>query len=166
MTVHRYISNSSSRKTPISIGKRTSHDAHDGDDDELLRFSKGMAAPYFEMRDAVMGREYGVRKAVKERCRCEAQSAYLFPNISPCSHSSPGAHGAPAAPYAAAGPTMRSRYSSTHLILAEMPIGDLRKHVAASKDGPGGGEEGCPPEEADPEGASYRFPGYGVAGEV
>src|SRR5829696_9076710 len=44
--------------------------------------------------------------------------------------------------------------------------GDLRKHVAASKDGPCGGEEGGSPEEADPEGARYRFPGYGVAGEV
>jgi hypothetical protein len=31
-----------------------------------------------------MGRERGERKAVKERCRCEALSAYLFQNISPC----------------------------------------------------------------------------------
>jgi hypothetical protein len=47
-----------------------------------------------------------------------------------------------------------------------MPTGGLRKHVAASEDGPGGDEEGSSPEQADPEGASYRFPGYGVAGEV
>src|SRR5215210_3910615 len=42
----------------------------------------------------------------------------------------------------------------------------LREHVAANKDGPGGDEEGGAPEEADPEGARYRFPGYRVAGEV
>jgi hypothetical protein len=32
---------------------------------------------------SAMGRQRGERKAVKERCRCEAQSAYLFPHISP-----------------------------------------------------------------------------------
>src|ERR671913_600935 len=42
----------------------------------------------------------------------------------------------------------------------------LREHVAADEDGPGGGEEAGSPEEAGPEGARYRFPGYGVAGEV
>ncbi len=32
------------------------------------------------------GREHGEYKHDKERCRCEARSAYLFPNISPCSY--------------------------------------------------------------------------------
>jgi hypothetical protein len=31
------------------------------------------------------GREHGEHKRDKERCRCEARSAYLFPNISCCS---------------------------------------------------------------------------------
>ena len=39
------------------------------------------------MRDGVMGREPKERKAVKERCRYEARSAYLFPNIFPCSYT-------------------------------------------------------------------------------
>src|SRR5215211_6194528 len=51
-------------------------------------------------------------------------------------------------------------------LVSSLPHVALRKHVAASKDCPGGGEEAGPPEEADPEGARYRFPGYGVAGEV
>src|SRR5215208_6777951 len=38
-----------------------------------------------ESRDRVRGRQPKERKAVKERCRYEARSAYLFPNISPCS---------------------------------------------------------------------------------
>jgi hypothetical protein len=83
MTVHRYISNSSSRKSPISIGKRTSHDAHDGDDDELLSFSKGVAEPYIEMIDAVMGREYGECKADKAQRRCVVRPLYSSPNTSP-----------------------------------------------------------------------------------
>jgi hypothetical protein len=45
---------------------------------------KGVAKLFLEMRDGAMGREQWERKAVKERCRCEARSAYLFPNISPC----------------------------------------------------------------------------------
>src|SRR5215213_1800041 len=40
MTVPEYTSNSSSCKNPIGIGKSTANDAHDGDDDELLGFSK------------------------------------------------------------------------------------------------------------------------------
>src|SRR5215210_3938011 len=48
----------------------------------------------------------------------------------------------------------------------EARSGGPREHVAANKDGPGGDEETAPPKEADPEGTRYRFPGYGVAGEV
>src|ERR687895_2816802 len=58
------------------------------------------------------GRKHGEHKRDKQRCRCEAQSAYLFPNISPCSHRSPGDHGAPAVPYAAAGPTKLWHHAS------------------------------------------------------
>jgi len=34
-------------------------------------------------RDGAMGREHREHKRDKERCRCEARSAYVFPNISP-----------------------------------------------------------------------------------
>ena len=39
MTVPEYASDSPSCRYPIGIGKSTAHDAHDGDDDELQRFS-------------------------------------------------------------------------------------------------------------------------------
>src|SRR5215211_5580711 len=58
------------------------------------------------------GREHGEHKRDKERCRCEAQGAYLFPNVSPCSHSWPDGHDAPAVPYAAAGPTKLWHHAS------------------------------------------------------
>jgi hypothetical protein len=58
------------------------------------------------------GRKPGEHERDKERCRCEAGGAYLFPNISPCSHSSPGDHGAPAVPYAAARPTKLWHHAS------------------------------------------------------
>jgi hypothetical protein len=35
------------------------------------------------------GREHGERKADKDRCRCEARSAYLFPNVFRCSCRTP-----------------------------------------------------------------------------
>ncbi len=38
-------------------------------------------------KGSAMSREYGEYKLDKERCRCEARSAYLFPNISPCSYT-------------------------------------------------------------------------------
>src|SRR5215210_8937183 len=76
-------------------------------------------ATLLKMRDRATSRQHGEHKAVKERCRCEAQSAYLFPNISPCSHSSPGGHDAPAVSYVAVGPiklwhhaSKASRFSS------------------------------------------------------
>jgi hypothetical protein len=59
MTVLKPFVNSPSCRNPIGIGKSTSHDAHDGDDDGLQRFSKGVAALYLDMRDGAMGREYG-----------------------------------------------------------------------------------------------------------
>ena len=43
VTVPKHASNPPSCRKPIGIGKMTSHDAHDGDDDELQRFSKGCA---------------------------------------------------------------------------------------------------------------------------
>src|SRR5919106_4614798 len=39
-------------------------------------------------------------------------AVYIFPTISPCSHSSLGDHGAPAVPYAAAGPTKLWHHAS------------------------------------------------------
>src|SRR5215203_5231540 len=94
------------------MGKITADDAHDANDDELQRYSKWGATLSAETRERAMSREYGEHKAVKERCRYEARCAYLFPNISPCSHSSPGDHGAPAVPYAAAGPTKLWHHAS------------------------------------------------------
>jgi hypothetical protein len=88
MTVPEYASDSPSCRNPIGIGKSTAHDAHDGDDDELQGFSKGVAAPYFEMIDALMSREYGERKADKGRRRCEVRPPLLFSKYIPCySHS-------------------------------------------------------------------------------
>jgi hypothetical protein len=52
------------------------------------------------------GREHGEYKRDKERCRCEARCAYLFPNVFRCSFRT--AHPA----------LLKSRYSSTHHILA------------------------------------------------
>jgi hypothetical protein len=89
MTVPKPCVNPPSRQNPIGMGKSTTHDAHDGDDDELQRFSKGVAAPNLEMIDAVMGREYGVLKSDKERCRSGTQSAFFFPRISCCSSGLP-----------------------------------------------------------------------------
>jgi hypothetical protein len=77
--IHRHVEN------PIGIGKNGTHDAHDGDDDELQGFSKGVAEPYLEMIDVELGQEYGERKCDKGRCRSGTQSAYFFPNISCCS---------------------------------------------------------------------------------
>jgi hypothetical protein len=48
-----------------------------------------VAAPYFEMIDTVMGREYGERNAVNVRWRSGTQRAYFFQNISPCSYRVP-----------------------------------------------------------------------------
>ena len=48
-----------------------------------------MAVLFLEMRDGAMGREHGEHKRDKERCRCEARSAYFFPNISCSSSGSP-----------------------------------------------------------------------------
>jgi hypothetical protein len=59
MTVPEQASNPPSCKNPIGIGKSTAHDAHDGDDDELQRFSKGVAALFLEMRDGAMGVNIG-----------------------------------------------------------------------------------------------------------
>jgi hypothetical protein len=35
-------------------------------------------------RGGVMDRKHWEHKRDKGRCRCEARSAYLFPNVSPC----------------------------------------------------------------------------------
>jgi hypothetical protein len=58
---------------PIGMGKSTAHDAHDAHDDDLQRFSKGVAAPYFEMRDAVMGR--GIESTRPTKGDADAKSA-------------------------------------------------------------------------------------------
>ena len=48
------------------MGKSAANDAHDGDDDELQRFSKSDGAL------SGGGREHEEHKRDKERCRCEA----------------------------------------------------------------------------------------------
>jgi hypothetical protein len=68
------------------MGKSTAYDTNDAHDDGLQCFSKGVRHSALETRGGAMGREPKERKAVKERCRYEARSAYLFPNISPCSY--------------------------------------------------------------------------------
>jgi hypothetical protein len=83
VTVPEYTSNSSSCRNPIGIGKSTAHDAHDGDDDELQKFSKGVTAPYFEMRDGAMSRVIGSIRPTKARRRCEVRTLSSSPNISP-----------------------------------------------------------------------------------
>jgi hypothetical protein len=40
---------------PHRYGESTADDAHDGNDDELQGFSKGVAALFLKMIDAVMG---------------------------------------------------------------------------------------------------------------
>jgi hypothetical protein len=42
VTVPEHSSHSPSCRNPIGIGKSTTHDAHDSDDDELQRYSKGV----------------------------------------------------------------------------------------------------------------------------
>ena len=69
MTILQHTSDSPSCRNPIGVGKRISHDAHDGDDDELQRFSKWGAPLYPEMRGGAMGREHGEYKRDKAR-RC------------------------------------------------------------------------------------------------
>jgi hypothetical protein len=78
MTVPKPFVNSPSCRNPIGIGKSTSHDAHDGDDDELQRFSKGVEAPYFEMRDAVMGRVIGSTRPTKSDADAKSAPATLL----------------------------------------------------------------------------------------
>jgi hypothetical protein len=50
---------------PFRCGKSTANDAHDGDDDELQGFSKGVAALFLKMIDAVMGWKYRSTSASK-----------------------------------------------------------------------------------------------------
>src|SRR5215203_5207745 len=84
VTVPEHTSDSPSCRNPIGIGKSTAYDAHDGDDDELQRFSKGVAAPYLEMIEAVMGREFGSASATK----CDADPE---PRVPSSSRTSPAA---------------------------------------------------------------------------
>jgi uncharacterized protein YecA (UPF0149 family) len=87
MTFAEYTSNPSSYKTPIGIGQSTTYDAHDGDDDELQRFSKRVAALFVEMRDGAMDREQWERKCDKER-RCSRPAQPLGASIHPHTSSS------------------------------------------------------------------------------
>jgi hypothetical protein len=80
VAVPEHARNSPSSRKPYRYGESTANDAHD---DESLRFSKGVAAPYFEMIDAMMVREYGERKADKGRRRYEVRTLYSSPNTSP-----------------------------------------------------------------------------------
>jgi len=55
VTVPEHTSDSPSWRNPIGIGKSTVYDAHDGDDDELQRFSKGVRHSLLR-RDSATGR--------------------------------------------------------------------------------------------------------------
>ena len=99
------------------MGKSAANDAHDGDDDELQRFSKGVRYSPMRSRNGAMCRKHGKHKCDKEHPSTIA--VYIFPNISPCSHSSQGGHDAPAVSYVAVGPiklwhhaSKASRFSS------------------------------------------------------
>ena len=70
------------------MGKSTTHAAHDGDDDELQRFSKGVATLFLEMRDGAMGREQWERKCDKAR-RCSRPTQPLGASIAQHPSSSP-----------------------------------------------------------------------------
>jgi hypothetical protein len=63
----------------IGIGKSTTHDAHDGDDDELQRFSKGDGTTSREPEGSVMGRptsnSYLRRGARSESLRVTSSSS-------------------------------------------------------------------------------------------
>ena len=72
MTVAKPFVNPLSCENPLGIRKSTANDAHDGDDDELQRFSKCCDGPGY--------REY---KADKGRRRCEVRPRYSAPNTSP-----------------------------------------------------------------------------------
>jgi hypothetical protein len=65
MTLPEYTSNPLSCRYPIGIGKSTAYDAHDGDDDELQRFSKWVGIVFLEMRDRAMGGNLGSASAIK-----------------------------------------------------------------------------------------------------
>ena len=69
MTVPKHASNLPLRKTPIGIRKSAIHDAHDADDDELQGFSKGVAALFLKMIDAVMGWKYRSTSATNSDAR-------------------------------------------------------------------------------------------------
>jgi hypothetical protein len=47
------------------MGKSAANDTHDGDDDQLQRFSKGVATLFLEMRDGAMGGNMGSTSATK-----------------------------------------------------------------------------------------------------
>jgi hypothetical protein len=49
----------------IGMGESAANDAHDGDDDELQRFSKGVATVFLEMRDSAMSGSMGSTSATK-----------------------------------------------------------------------------------------------------
>jgi hypothetical protein len=83
MTIPKPFVNSPSCRYLIGIGKSTANDAHDDDDDELQRFSKGEEVPSWELEGSAMGREQWERKCDAD-VRLEA--VYLLPNISPCSY--------------------------------------------------------------------------------
>jgi hypothetical protein len=69
-----------------------------------------------------MGREHGEHKAVKERCRCEARSAYLFPNVFRCSCRTPH-------------PTLSRRVGiHPHLILAAIPRTSENTNIVPGRD--------------------------------
>jgi hypothetical protein len=59
MTGSEHTRNSPSRITMIGMGKSAANDAHDGDDDELQRFSKGVATLFLEMRDGARAETWG-----------------------------------------------------------------------------------------------------------
>jgi hypothetical protein len=69
MTVLKPFVNPPSCENPLGIRKSATHDAHDGDDDELQRFSKWGATLCCEVERRRDGREHGEYKRDKAR-RC------------------------------------------------------------------------------------------------
>ena len=65
------------------MGKSTAHDAHDGDDDELQRFSKWGGGTLLGDERWYDGPGYRKYKADKGRRRCEVRTLYSPPNTSP-----------------------------------------------------------------------------------
>jgi hypothetical protein len=66
-------------ENPIGIGKSTAHDGHD---DALQRFSKGVRYSALETRGGARGGNMGSTSATKSDADVKLEAVYLLPNIS------------------------------------------------------------------------------------